>query len=147
MTYTSADKRTVTANKSLGLALTPGASGWSTPVTFRFSNLPTNAVVRSITINQGRGVLNNNDRNMMGLIVISKIKVTSPAGKTANISWKPSGMTDDAHFLQQQASGNWTALVYGTNINRPIGNRLIDLASFGSISYKSVRMTVSYVLG
>ncbi|MVB09683.1 hypothetical protein CAFE_03480 [Caprobacter fermentans] len=146
MPYASADSRTVTANKSLGLALDPGASGWSMPVTFRFSSLPSNAVVRSIAINPGRGVINNNNRNMLGLIVISKIEVTSPRGKTADISWRPYGMTDDVDFLQQQASGNWTALVYGTNITRPTGDRMMDLRSFGSISYKSAQMTVSYVL-
>jgi len=71
---------------------------------------------------------------------------TSPMGKTADVSWKSSGMTDDVHFLQQQASGNWTALIYGTNIARPTGDRMMDLRSFGSISYKSAQMTISYVL-
>ena len=145
MPYASESSKTVTANKSLGLALDPGRSGWSVPVTFRYS-LPSNAVVRSIEIDPGRGIINNNNKNMMGTILISKIEVTSPLGKMADIGWKASGMKDTTHFLQQPANGNWTARIYGTNISRPTGDPILDIRFFGSISYKSAKMTISYIL-
>lgn len=118
----------------------------TTPVTFRFSGLPSNAVVRSVAIDPGRGIVNNNNKNILGAVIFSKIEVTSPKGTTADIAWKASGMTDSAHFLQEKGAGNWTALVYGTNIARPTGNPTLDLRYVGSLSYKSVQMTISYVL-
>lgn len=145
MPYAFTNSKTVTANNSLGLALDPGQSGWSVPVTFRCS-LPSNAMVRSIEIEPGRGIVNNNNRNMMGSILISKIEVTSPSANKANIAWTARGMKDTTHFLQKPAKGNWTARIYGTNISRRTGNPMFDLRFFGSIFYKNAKMKISYVL-
>lgn len=146
MSYASTNSKTVTANTSLGLALKCGQSGWGTPVTFRFTSLPSNALVRSIKIVPGSGVINDNNKNLLGAILISKIRVTSPSGTTADIAWKASGMTDNAYYLEEKGAGNWTALIYGTNLATPTGNSTLDLRFFGGISYKSAQMTITYVL-
>lgn len=83
---------------------------------------------------------------MLGVVVFSKLNVVSPIGKSATITWNPNGMTERASFLDQGARGTWTAQVFGTNIIRPTGNYMTDLRSAGSLSYKSVGMTISYVL-
>lgn len=144
--YAVTSSKTVTANKSLGLALDPARSGWSEFATFRFSSLPSNALVRSIEIDPGRAIINNNNKNMMGAILVSEIQVISPLGKKADLIWKAGGMEDSTHFVQQQANGNWTARIYGTNISKPTGDPLLDLRYFGGISYKSAQMTISYTL-
>ncbi len=131
----------VRAGRNLGLALAPGKSGYSDPVSFQFTSLPLNAKVKSIEIDPGRGIINNNNRNMLGAVVFSKLNVSSPSGKSATIAWNASGMTERASFLDQEASGTWTAQVYGTNITNITGDRF-----FGSLSYKPVEMTISYVL-
>ncbi|TKH44232.1 hypothetical protein NST83_06615 [Paenibacillus sp. FSL R10-2782] len=137
----SSSSKTVSAGKSLGLALAPGKSGFSDQVSFRFTSLPLNAKVKSIEIDPGRGIINNNNKNLLGAVVFSKLDVISPSGKSATIAWKPSGMTERASFLDQEARGTWTAQVFGTNIASSTGDRW-----FGSLSYKSVEMTISYVL-
>lgn len=144
--YATSGSKTVTASSSLGLALDAGKSGTSTPVSFRFTTLPSNAKVRSIQIKPGSGVINNNNSNMLGAVMFTSITVTSPLGKTASLSWKASGMTDNTYFLNQQASGTWTAYVTGTNIAQLTGNPLWDLRAAGSLVYKSPQMTISYVL-
>ncbi len=144
--YASDSNKSVTANKSLGLALDPGKSGSSVPVSFRFTSLPSNARVRSVEIDPGRGIVNNNNRNLFGVVVFSELDVFSPNGTSATLTWNPRGMTESANFLNQDARGTWTARVFGTNIIRPTGDRMRDLRSVGSLSYKSVEMTISYVL-
>ena len=146
VSYSSTSSKTVTANKSLGLVLDPGKSGTSEMISFRLTMLPSNAKVRSIEIDPGSAIINNNNRNMLGLVVFSSLDLTSPNGKSATITWDPKGMKDTTHFLNQNASGTWTACAFGTNFARPTGDHMLDLRSVGSISYKSVKMTVSYVL-
>lgn len=144
--YATTSSKTVTASSSLGLALDPGASGTSLPVNFRFSTLPTNAMVRSITIKPGTGIINNNNQNMLGAVLFNQIVITSPQSETATLAWNPRGMTDTSSFLNESAQGTWTAYVKGTNITKPTGDPLWDLRAFGSLNYKSVQMTISYVV-
>lgn len=138
--------KTVTANKSLGLALAVGERGESVPVSFRFSTLPSNAVVKSIEIIPGTAVVNNNNRNMMGAILIESITITDPNFLTATLPWKASGFENTSAFLNRSASGTWTAFITGRNIARPSGNPTMDLKFFGSVSYKSAQIKITYVL-
>lgn len=138
--------KTVTANKSLGLALAVGERGESVPVSFRFSTLPSNAVVRSIEIIPGTAVVNNNNRNMMGAILIESITITDPNFLAATLPWKASGFENSTAFLNRRAAGTWSAYITGRNIARPSGNPTMDLKFFGSVSYKSAQMKITYVL-
>ncbi|MFD1462888.1 hypothetical protein ACFQ5D_16115 [Paenibacillus farraposensis] len=137
----ASSSRTVRASQSLWLALAPGKSGFSDQVSFRFTSLPLNAKVKSIEIDPGRGIINNNNKNLLGAVVFSKLNVSSPSGKSATIAWKPSGMTERASFLDQEARGKWTAQVFGTTFQV-----LPEIDGTAAFSYKPVEMTISYVL-
>ena len=109
--YARAKEKTVNANKGLGLALGVGESGTSVPVSFRFDLLPANAKVKSIEIIPGTAVINNNNKNMMGAIAIDSITITNPDSVSATLQWKARGIKDSIIFLDENASGTWTAFI------------------------------------
>ncbi|MBM6974978.1 hypothetical protein [Intestinimonas butyriciproducens] len=145
-TQATESSKTVTASSTLGLVLQPGASGYSPLVDFRFTTLPTNAKVRSIEIDPGRGVINDNNINMKGSVLFTSLAVRSPEMNVVSYSWNPQGMTDNSSFYGEQARGTWTIQVSGMNLAKPVGDPLWDAMLAGSLAYKSVRMTVSYVV-
>ena len=145
-TQATESSKTVTASSTLGLTLNPGTSGYSPLVDFRFTTLPTNAKVRSIEIDPGRGVINNNSVNMKGSVLFTSLAVRSPEMNVVSYSWDPKGMTDNSSFYGEQARGTWTIQVSGMNLTKPVGDPLWDAMLVGSLAYKSVKMTVSYVV-
>ena len=145
-TQATESSKTVTASSTLGLTLKPGTSGYSPLVDFRFTTLPTNAKVRSIEIDPGRGVINNNSVNMKGSVLFTSLAVRSPEMNVVSYSWDPKGMTDNSSFYGEQARGTWTIQVSGMNLTKPVGDPLWDAMLVGSLAYKSVKMTVSYVV-
>lgn len=140
------EKKTVTSIQNLGLALSPGKNGYSSVISFRFTSLPANAKVKSITIEPGTGIMNNNNRNMLGIVKFSYLNIVSPNGIAKKIIWNPRGMREDPVFFNYEARGTWTVQAYGSNITRPTGNYLIDLRSMGSLAYKNMKMTISYTV-
>lgn len=136
----------MTASSTLGLTLNPGTSGYSPLVDFRFTTLPTNAKVRSIEIDPGRGVINNNSVNMKGSVLFTSLAVRSPSLTVKSYSWNSQGITDDSSFYNESARGTWTIQVSGMNLTKPVGDPLWDAMLVGSLAYKSVKMTVSYVV-
>lgn len=146
MAYSTTADRTVSADKTLSLALDPGKSGQTLPVQFRFSTLPENAEVQSIEILPGRATINNNNLHMTGAVVFTSMKILSPNGASTTVSWNPQGMRDKVYFLNEKAKGTWTIVANGTNLARPTGDPIQDLLSVGSLAYKSAKMTISYVV-
>ncbi len=145
-TQATESSKTVTASSTLGLTLKPGTSGYSPLVDFRFTTLPTNAKVRSIEIDPGRGVINNNSVNMKGSVLFTSLAVRSPSLTVKSYSWNSQGITDDSSFYNESARGTWTIQVSGMNLTKPVGDPLWDAMLVGSLAYKSVKMTVSYVV-
>ena len=145
-TQATESSKTVTASSTLGLTLKPGTSGYSPLVDFRFTTLPTNAKVRPIEIDPGRGVINNNSVNMKGSVLFTSLAVRSPSLTVKSYSWNSQGITDDSSFYNESARGTWTIQVSGMNLTKPVGDPLWDAMLVGSLAYKSVKMTVSYVV-
>lgn len=143
--YAVEQDKTVTSGQSLSLALAAGASGWSSPATTFRVSLPDKAKVRSVEINPGTGVSNNGNHNMLGAVTFSQLKLVSPDGITATIKWNAGGMTEKTTFVGKQAKGTWSATVYGTNMARPVSDPTENLRRFGSLIYKSPKMTIKYV--
>lgn len=74
------ENKTVTSIQNLGLALSLGKNGYSSVISFRFTSLPANAKVKSITIEPGTGIVNNNNRNILGIVKFSYLNIVSPNG-------------------------------------------------------------------
>lgn len=146
MAYSTTADRTVSADKTLSLALDPGKSGQTLPVQFRFSTLPESAEVQSIEILPGRATINNNNLHMTGAVVFTSMTLMSPDGKQATFTWNPQSIKDKVYFSGKKAKGTWTLTVKGTNLARPTGDPIQDLLSVGSLAYKSAKMTISYVV-
>ncbi len=135
---------TQTASSAMGLALNPGTSGWSNVVNVRFSTLPSNAVVDSIKIIPGTPVVNNNNKNFMGLVLPSRLVITAPNGQSREETW--SGKTARfTNFKLVPAKGTWTMQFYGTNLTQPAADEFNALR-FGSINYKSPQLVIDYYL-
>lgn len=143
-TYATTTDSTQTASSSMGVALDPGASGWSNVVNVRFSTLPSNARVQSIKVVPGTATVNSGNSNMLGAVLPSKLTVTAPNGQSTNISWANT-MTSTA-FSNILAKGTWTMSFYGTNLTQPTGNSMNDLLRVGSVSYKQAKITITYTL-
>lgn len=138
--------RKVTSSKPLSLALDAGESGITPPVDFRFTSLPANARVRSVRIDPGNPIINNNNHNMMGSVIFNTIEVVSPDNKTVTSAWNPRGM-EFSQFIEREASGVWTISVTGKNIaTPPVNPPWWAPPAFGSLSFKSPSMTITYVL-
>jgi hypothetical protein len=140
--------KTVTASRSLGLALDVGESGTSQTVSFNFRSIPKNAKVRTVTVEPGNGVLNGGKNVSRGLVVFSSLQITSPSmGKTVRTAWNPKKMEFKTQFFDEFASGTWTIQADGSNVTPAKGtNFLFPISYMGAISYKTVKMTISYVL-
>lgn len=126
---------------NLGLALDPGASDWFQPVSTYFS-ASTSAVVDTITIAPGTATINSGNKNLLGAVLPTLLKITAPDGTTVVIDWNSKGMTTAA-FKGVDARGTWTLQLYGTNLTKPTGDYMNDLLRFGSVSYKNLKMTLN----
>ena len=140
--FAASGTSTQSPSSNLGLALDPGASGWSQVVNVRFSTVPSDAVVDTITIVPGTPTINSGNKNFLGAVLPSLLKITAPDGTTATISWS-NKMTTTA-FKGVDARGTWTLQMYGTNLTKPTGDYMIVLLRFGNVIYKSLDMTISY---
>jgi len=138
-TVTAGTSYTKTVN--LGLALDAGKSDWFEPVSTYFS-APTGAVVDTITIAPGTATINAGNKNFLGAVLPSLLRITAPDGTTVDIAWNSRGMTT-AEFKGVDARGTWTLQLYGTNLTKPTGDYMSDLLRFGSVSYKNLKMTLN----
>lgn len=136
--YSTSSSKTVTANKAMSLALDAGASGYSNTVTFNFNSLPSNAIVKDITVNAGTG------KSMGGLGAVGawKLKVTSPKYEEQEYAWGRGNVTKVTGFTAEKAKGIWSAAYYGINAASANGGpRFV-----GGTKYSSPKMTITYIL-
>lgn len=126
---------------NLGLALDAGTSGWFDPVSTYFS-ASTTAIVDTITITPGTATINAGNKNLLGAVLPSILRITAPDGTYVDIAWNSKGMTTDA-FQGTPARGTWTLQLYGTNLTKATGDYMSDLLRFGSVSYKNLKMTIN----
>ena len=131
-------------NVDLSLILNAGASGWSAPATARFSTLPTNAVVESVEVDPGRVTINGGDSSFLGAILVSRLDITAPNGKSIELTFDNDGM-ETSSFYGITARGNWTLSIYGQNLTYPTGD-LLDPLRMGTVEYKSAKITIYYTL-
>ena len=126
---------------NLGLFLDAGASGWFDPVSTTFS-APTGATVDTITIDPGTATYNSNNKNFLGTVRASTLRIIAPDGTTKDISWNDKGMTI-TEYEGVDARGTWTLRLYGTNYTSATGDYMSDLLRAGSVSYKNLKMTIT----
>lgn len=74
------------------MALDAGESGITPPVAFRFTSLPSNAEVRTVKIDPGNPIINNNNHNMMGSVIFNTIEAVLSDNKTVTSAWNPRNM-------------------------------------------------------
>lgn len=129
---------------NLGLVLDAGASGWSNPVYAKFSTLPTNAVVESVEIKPGTVTINSGNPNFLGVVNVTRLRITAPSGQLKELTFNKSGM-ETMSFYGEQARGNWMLMMYGQNLTYPTGD-MFDSLRMGSVQYKSAKVTIYYTL-
>lgn len=144
--YLTPMTKTVTGDSSLGIALDPGKSDFSKRVDFRFTTLDKNARVRSVEFIPGRYVINNNNKNMLGLVKFNKLFIVDPDNHEASLVWNQTGVTDTTHFLNKKARGTWQVYVYATNLTDSVGNYEQDLWRAGNLIYSSPQLKITYVI-
>ena len=142
--YAAGSSMTKSPSQNLGLALEPGASGWSVPVNVLFTSLPANATVQSIKIVPGKATINNGHTQMLGAVVISKVKITAPNQDSKEIMWGNTMTT--SLFNGYIAKGTWQLQCYGKNLTNPTGDYVEDLRRFGSTIYKNLKVTITYTI-
>ena len=140
--YAAESSMTKSPSQNLGLALEAGASGWSVPVNVLFTTLPANATVQSLKIVPGKATINNGHTQMLGAVVISKVKITAPNQDNEEITWGNTMTT--SLFNGYIAKGTWQLQCYGKNLTNPTGDYVEDLRRFGSTIYKSLKVTITY---
>ena len=142
LAYASDPSMTKSPSQNLGLALDAGASGWSVPVNVLFTTLPSNAKVQSIKIVPGKATINNGHKQMLGAVVISKVKITAPNHDSKEVTWGNSMTT--TLFNGYDAKGTWQLECYGTNLTKPVADPIENMRRFGSTIYKNLKVTITY---
>lgn len=130
--------KTVTASKAMSIALNPGATGNSNTVTFNFGTLPSNAIVKEITIDASNASVIGG----LGAILAQSVTITSPDGVILTTTWGKGNVTTTSAFINDDARGTWSVYMTGRNIApSSSGSQFI-----GGTKYSSVKMTIKYIL-
>ena len=131
-------KATKSANKDMSIALMPGVTGDSNTVTFNFSGLPDNAIVKEVTVDCfSASVIGGK-----GAILAQSLTITSPSGETHTVSWGRGNVTTTNLFIAEKAAGTWSVYMTGTNIASPS----LGSAFIGGTKYSRPKMTITYIL-
>lgn len=144
MFYNNDNSKTVTSYKSLGLTLAPGKSDWSVPVEFNFNSLPANARIMKFKFDHGPA--KTGAPKLLGAILLSRLRISNPNGKSQITSWTPGSPEELNVFLYSEARGVWRISMFGTNIARPTGNYYQDLRFWGNVSYYAPKVTIEYTI-
>ncbi|MBA4687357.1 MAG: hypothetical protein H2184_09390 [Candidatus Galacturonibacter soehngenii] len=130
--------KTVTSSKAMSIALNPGTTGNSNTITFNFSSLPSNAIVKEIKVDAS----NASAIGGLGAILAQTLTITSPVGETKTVTWGRGNVTSTSAFIADSARGTWSIYMTGTNVaSASSGSQFI-----GGTKYLSVKMTITYVL-
>ena len=132
------ESKTVTATKDMSIALMPGVTGDSNTITFNFSSLPDNAIVKEVTVDcSSASVIGGK-----GAILAQSLTIISPSGETHTVSWGRGNVTTTNLFIAEKAAGTWSVYMTGTNIASPS----LDSAFIGDTKYSRPKMTIKYIL-
>lgn len=71
------ESKTVTATKDMSIALMPGVTGDSNTITFNFSSLPDNAIVKEVTVDCSNASVIGGK----GAILAQNLTITCPSGE------------------------------------------------------------------
>ena len=132
------DSVTKTANKDMSIALMPGVTGDSNTVTFNFSALPDNAIVKEVKIDCSNASVIGGK----GAILAQSLTITSPSGETHTVGWGRGNVTTTNLFIAEKAAGTWSVYMTGTNIASPS----LGSAFIGGTKYSRPKMTITYIL-
>ena len=130
--------KTVTATKDMSIALMPGVTGDSNTITFNFSSLPDNAIVKEVTIDCSNASVIGGK----GAILAQSVTITSPSGETHTVGWGRGNVTTTNLFIAEKAAGTWSVYMTGTNIASPS----LGSAFIGGTKYSRPKMTITYIL-
>lgn len=130
--------KTVTATKDMSIALMPGVTGDSNTITFNFSSLPDNAIVKEVTIDCSNASVIGGK----GAILAQSVTITSPSGETHTVGWGRGNVTTTNLFIAEKAAGTWSVYMTGTNIASPS----LGSAYIGGTKYTRPKMTITYIL-
>lgn len=136
--YASSTSATVTSSKEMGLFLNAGQSGYSNIITFDFSSLPANAIVKEIKLDAGNVRVGKG----LGAIMPQRLRITNPAFETKEVGWDRGKATTISAFTADKAAGIWSVSYYGTNIAPSSGGPRF----FCAVEYQSVKLTIAYIL-
>lgn len=129
---------TKSANKDMSIALMPGVTGDSNTVTFNFSSLPDNAIVKEVKIDCSNASVIGGK----GAILAQSVTITSPSGETHTVGWGRGNVTTTNLFIAEKAAGTWSVYMTGTNIASPS----LGSAYIGGTKYTRPKMTITYIL-
>ena len=132
------ESKTVTATKDMSIALMPGVTGDSNTITFNFSSLPDNAIVKEVTVDCSNASVISGK----GAILAQSLTITSPSGETHTVSWGRGNVTTTNLFIAEKAAGTWSVYMTGTNIASPS----LGSAFIGGTKYSRPKMTITYIL-
>ena len=131
--------------QSLGLVLDPLKSGTSRKVTFRCTGVPENAVIESVTLLPGKGVVNGGKHVLLGVVTIEQVNIEAPDGTKKILPWSTDITTTD--FNKARVNGNWKVSITGKNISKPIASSgLVPRSAVGSIIYQEPILRIKYHL-
>ena len=131
VTAFAASPQTKPANKDMSIALMPGVTGNSNTVTFNFSSLPDNAIVKEVKIDCSNASVIGGK----GAILAQSLIITSPSGEIHTVGWGTN------LFIAEKAAGTWSVYMTGTNIASPS----LGSAFIGGTKYSRPKMTITYI--
>lgn len=125
--------KTVTSLKDLSIVASAKETADSNTITFNFSSLPDNAVVKDIKVDCS----NYSHIGGMGAIVAQSLTIISPDGVVNIIPWKSGNIISTSLFDGTKGKGVWSVYMTGTNISS---------SYYGGAKYSNVEMTITYIL-
>uniref|UniRef100_UPI004056F8F3 hypothetical protein n=1 Tax=Agathobacter sp. TaxID=2021311 RepID=UPI004056F8F3 len=128
--------KTVKSTKAMSVALLPGETGDSNTITFNFSGLPENAIVKEVEID-----CSNATASGKGAILPESLTIAAPSGEMQTVSWGSGNITSTSLFIAEEAAGVWSVYMTGTNILPSSAGS----AYVGAVKYTSVEMTITYI--
>ena len=137
VTAFAASPQTKPANKDMSIALMPGVTGNSNTVTFNFSSLPDNAIVKEVKIDCSNASVIGGK----GAILAQSLIITSPSGEIHTVGWGKGNVTTTNLFIAEKAAGTWSVYMTGTNIASPS----LGSAFIGGTKYSRPKMTITYI--
>lgn len=118
-----------TVSPSLGLS---GGSGWSLPVTARFSTIPDGATVVKVKASLGNPTSSG---PITAVISVDRFRITAPDGKYVDLA--RSTMASESTALNGiKAKGSWQLSIYGLHVG----------SGYSAIKFPNATITIYYTV-